>query len=104
MVHRPPGLHWRVSTGGSQGTGKFRPEIDDHWDFRIWLNVDVETSVMRGIARDRDPDDAALHETRYLPAERVYLAEVDPMRLVDVVIDNRDPDLDLDLPRLIRRS
>ncbi|MDT7726913.1 MAG: hypothetical protein QOI21_3489 [Actinomycetota bacterium] len=55
---------------------------------------------MRGIARDRDPDDAAPHETRYLPAERVYLAEVDPMRLVDVVIDNRD----LDLPRLIRRS
>jgi uridine kinase len=46
----------------------------------------------------RTPERSALHETRYLPAERVYLAEVDPLRLVDLVIDNRD----LDRPTLTR--
>ena len=80
------------------GVFAFRPEINHHWDFRIWLDVDPETSIKRGAARDHDPEDAALHETRYLPAERVYLAEVDPLRLVDVVIDNRD----LDRPTLTR--
>jgi uridine kinase len=29
-----------------------------------------------------------VHRDRYLVAERLYIEEVDPIRLVDVVIDN----------------
>jgi uridine kinase len=83
------------------GVFAFRPEINDCWDFRIWLDVDEETSVRRGTHRDQDWAGAqaeAVHRDRYLVAQRLYLAEVDPLRLVDVVIDNTV----FDQPRLLR--
>jgi uridine kinase len=70
-----------------------RPEINAHWDFRVWLEIDPQQSLRRGAARDQDwagSEAEAVHRDRYLPAEELYLAEVDPRRLVDVVIDNRD--------------
>lgn len=82
------------------GVFAFRPEIDDYWDFRIWLEVDAETSVERGAARDRSwagSDAEEVHRDRYLVSERIYLAEVDPLRLVDVVIDNSA----FDRPRIV---
>ena len=72
----------------------FRPEYNDLWDFRIWLDVDPEVSLARGIARDtgREGVDGAtrLHQDRYHAAELIYIAEVEPTSLADVVIDNRD--------------
>ena len=82
------------------GVFAFRPEIDDYWDFRIWLDVDAETSVERGVARDRSwagSDAETVHRDRYLASERIYLAEVDPLRMVDVVIDNSS----FDRPRIV---
>jgi uridine kinase len=82
------------------GVFAFRPEIDEHWDFRIWLDVDSEVSLRRGAQRDRDwagSSAAAVHRDRYLVAEQLYLTEVDPVRLVDVVIDNSA----LDRPRIV---
>jgi uridine kinase len=75
------------------GVFAFRPEINAHWDFRVWLEIDPQQSIRRGAARDQDwagSEAEAVHRDRYLPAEELYLAEVDPLRLVDVVIDNRD--------------
>jgi uridine kinase len=75
------------------GVFAFRPEINAHWDFRVWLEIDPQQSIRRGAARDQDwagSEAEAVHRDRYLPAEELYLAEVDPRRLVDVVIDNRD--------------
>jgi uridine kinase len=72
----------------------FRPEYNDCWEYRIWLDVDPETALSRGIARDRaaeGADEAArVHRDRYLAAATIYLAEVDPQSLADVIIDNRD--------------
>jgi uridine kinase len=72
----------------------FRPEYDDRWDFRVWLDVDAEASLARGIERDaarEGPEQAAsLHRDRYHAAELVYLAEVQPKTRADVVVDNRD--------------
>ena len=34
------------------GVFAFRPELDDQWDFRIWLEVDEQASLRRGIRRD----------------------------------------------------
>ncbi|WP_435059056.1 uridine kinase [Streptomyces sp. bgisy060] len=73
------------------GVFAFRPEINEYWDFRIWLQVDAELSVRRGAERDQDwagTEAESIHRNRYLVAERVYLREVDPLPLADVVIDN----------------
>lgn len=75
------------------GVFAFRPEIDDYWDFRVWLDVDAELSVRRGAARDQNwagSDAEAIHRDRYLVAERIYLDEVDPLKRMDVVVDNSD--------------
>ena len=69
----------------------FRPEINHLWDFRNWLDVDPVISVLRGAERDQNwagSEAEAIHRHRYLPAERLYIEEVNPKRLVDVVIDN----------------
>lgn len=77
------------------GVFAFRPELDAQWDLRIWVQVDEPTSLRRGRARDGDD---AVHRDRYLPAERLYLAEEDPVGRADMVIDNTD----LEVPRLLR--
>lgn len=72
----------------------FRPQYNEFWDYRIWLDVDAAQSLARGIARDAGMEGleeaTRLHRDRYHAAEMIYLAEVDPQSLADVVIDNRD--------------
>lgn len=72
----------------------FRPEYDDMWEYRIWLDVDADLALRRGIARDERVEGRAeaeaLHRDRYHVAEGIYVAEVDPRLRADVVIDNRD--------------
>lgn len=73
------------------GVFAFRPEINDHWDLRIWLDVARELSLRRGIERDQawaGSDSAAVHRDRYAVAERLYVDEVDPAHMADLVIDN----------------
>ena len=77
------------------GVFALRRELDHHWDYRIWLDVSEDASLSRGRARDGAVA-GHLHETRYLPAERTYLADADPVRRADLVIDNAD----FDRPRL----
>ena len=84
------------------GVFAFRPEIDEYWDYRIWLHVEAQTSLRRGARRDRDWAGSAaeaVHRDRYLVAERLYLDEVDPVRLVDVVVDNST----FDRPHIVLR-
>ena len=83
------------------GVFAFRPAINDYWDLRIWLDVTPEISVKRGGARDENwagSEAEAVHRDRYGVAERIYLQEVDPIRLADVVVDNSD----FAHPRLLR--
>lgn len=81
----------------------FRPHHDRFWDYRIWLEVEPEVALARGIARDADREGAEearrLHRDRYRPAEDLYLAEVDPRSRADVTVVNTD----LDGPRLLHR-
>ena len=87
------------------GVFAFRPEINAYWDLRVWVEIDSELSVCRGIERDTamagGADEAErLHRARYLVSERLYASEVDPRSFVDVIIDNTD----FDHPRLIRSA
>jgi uridine kinase len=73
------------------GVFAFRPELNPYWDARLWIDVDAETSVRRGAERDQDwagSEAERIHRERYLPAEEIYLDEVDPVSLADFVIDN----------------
>jgi uridine kinase len=74
------------------GVFALRPELADAWDLTVWLDVDAETALVRGVERDRarDPEAEILHRERYGVAEAVYLAEVDPVGHADVVVDSTD--------------
>lgn len=84
------------------GVFGMRPEYDDCWELRIWLDVSPATSFARGIARDAEREGREeairLHQTRFEPAENLYIAEADPQRHADIVIDNTD----IDAPRIVR--
>jgi uridine kinase len=70
----------------------FRREYNEFWDYRIWLDVDADMALARGIARDTEMEGleeaTRVHRDRYHAAERIYFAEVDPMSLADAIIDN----------------
>ena len=72
----------------------FRPEYNDFWDFRIWIEVSPQVSLERGIARDSNAEGleaaTSVHRDRYRVAEEIYIEEVNPCSLVDVRIDNTD--------------
>jgi uridine kinase len=89
MVTTPPATILIVD-----GVFAFRPEYNDCWEYRIWLEVDPAAALGRGIARDTAAEGAAeatrVHRDRYHAAERIYQAEVGPEVLADLVIDNND--------------
>ena len=72
----------------------FRPEYNEFWDYRIWLEVSAVVSLERGIGRDTDMEGRKeaerLHRDRYHASEQIYIDEVDPRRIADVVIDNTE--------------
>jgi len=70
-----------------------RPELRSHWDLSIFLQVDFNTSVPRGAARDQTPeaiDPAAPAYQRYVGGQRRYLSECSPEQAADIVIDYND--------------
>ena len=72
------------------GVFLLRPELRALWDFRVFVAVDFGELLRRGIARDGGAT-RGLYLTRYLPAQRRYLAEVEPELLADAVLENTDP-------------
>jgi uridine kinase len=78
----------------ADGAYLLRPGLRDLWDFRIFVEIDFALVLARGAARDSawmDAQAAAEHYRRYyIPAERMYDAEVDPRSHADVIVDNRD--------------
>lgn len=72
----------------------FRREYNDCWEYRIWLGVAPGVALRRGVGPDAAAegiDEAIrLHRDRYGVAERIYLAEVGPQALANIVIGNTD--------------
>ncbi len=72
----------------------FRPQYNDCWEYRIWLEVDADVALHRGVTRDTAVEGLEeairVHRDRYGVAEQIYLAEVNPRALADVVIDNTE--------------
>ena len=72
-----------------------RPELNDLWDFRIFLDVGFEVSVERAVERNAEGMESkeALRERfeqRYVPGQRLYLESMKPQTLADAVVDMSD--------------
>jgi len=65
-----------------------RPELDDLWDLRIWVDVSFEESLRRAVIRDAHymEDARGRYERRYHPGQRLYLDQVDPRARADIVV------------------
>ena len=77
-----------------------RPELRDYWDFSIYLYIDEDESIKRGLSRDNgDAEETKLlYLNRYLPGQRIYQKESEPMKYVDIIIDNNN----IENPSIIR--
>ena len=71
-----------------------RREFNDTRNYRIWLDVDARLCLARSVARNAEREEIdgalALHRERYQVAERIYLGEVNPRLLADLIIYNTD--------------
>jgi uridine kinase len=72
-----------------------RPELDAHWDYRVFVKASFETTVARAEVRDAFlGDPAAVRERyarRYVPGQRLYLEACQPEARADAVVENDDP-------------
>jgi uridine kinase len=79
-----------AGTGTVIADGVFlqRPELDDLWDLRIWVDVSFEESLRRAEIRDAHymEDVRGRYERRYHPGQRLYLEQVDPRSRADIVV------------------
>jgi uridine kinase len=71
-----------------------RPELDAHWDLRIYVDISAAESLRRGVARDQSwmggADEAERRfRSKYLPGEQRYHAEVDPRSRAQIVVNGR---------------
>ena len=83
------------------GVFLFRPELNDCWDYRVFIEVEQSLAVERGLKRDlvwiKDEAEARRrYEERYVPGERLYLDAVRPWEFVDAIVTNDN----LSLPEL----
>ena len=88
------------------GVFLFRPELVEHWDVRIWVDVDFEISLQRAMQRaiqhdptwqNRQAELIEQYEKRYIPGQKLYFEVAQPREHAHVSVDNRD----LANPRLI---
>jgi uridine kinase len=68
-----------------------RQELNDCWDLRIFVHVDEAEALRRGVERSGGGDaERRRYLTRYLPGQRLYIAERQPQERADIVLDNTD--------------
>jgi uridine kinase len=75
------------------GVFLLRPELVSYWDFKIYLDVDFLVAILRACLRDKEffanPSEVLTRLCkRYMAGNRLYLEEVRPWDLADVVLDN----------------
>jgi uridine kinase len=77
------------------GVFLLRPELIDRWDLRIFVSTALDTTVDRAVIRERPTSSRADVERRwrerYIPAQQLYFATVDPTRHADIIVHNDEP-------------
>lgn len=77
------------------GVMLFREEINDCWDFRIYMDTRMETALVRGVSRDAETEAEQTvvgkkYLNRYFPGQRMYQARARPTEIADVIVLNTD--------------
>lgn len=77
------------------GAFLFKPVYEPHWDLKVYLHVEFEVALERGIQRDKESlgGEASTRKkylNRYHAASLIYMEEVKPQKLADFMIDNTD--------------
>lgn len=75
------------------GVFLFRPELSHYVDLMIFLRVDEVVAIDRALVRDTSAlseDTLRRYQTKYLPAQRTYLAKYPSERNADIILDNND--------------
>ena len=72
-----------------------RHELNDLWDFRIFLEIGFEVSLERAVRRNAEgmASEEALrerYEKRYIAGQQMYLDSIKPREIADVVVDVND--------------
>lgn len=78
------------------GVFLLRPELREHWDFRVFAEVSFEVSVARASIRDAvlfggSQAARARYIRRYVPGQELYLRESCPKQHADAIVYNDDP-------------
>jgi uridine kinase len=78
-----------------EGVFLFRPELRRYWDFKIFVEIDFETSLKRALERDvylfgEQEEITKRYREKYIPGQKLYLESEKPQSLADIVIDNND--------------
>lgn len=77
-----------------------RPELRHYWDLSIFLRVSFTENTKRTVIRDFDQTTSEIkteesfisrHNSRYIAGQQLYLDQVNPESLADIVIDNENP-------------
>ena len=73
-----------------------RPTFRDDWDVSVYVDVSEQETVARARVRDAELFGGAAeterrYRDRYLPAQKLYRDEADPIAHAHVLIDNEDP-------------
>lgn len=73
-----------------------RPELREYWDLSIFVDVSFATALAGAQERDvavlGSADAVRMrYETRYLPAQQMYLDRENPRARADIVFVNDDP-------------
>jgi uridine kinase len=72
-----------------------RPEIRDHFDYRVLVHTSFETAEVRGVRRDTEALGGVaaaqrLYRQRYHAAQRIYLREAEPWQYAEAMVINED--------------
>ena len=72
-----------------------RPELNEYWDLRIFVQSEFGVTIERAIHRALERDGTiqgvrASYLKRYVPGQRIYLETIRPQERADIVVDNND--------------
>jgi len=78
-----------------EGVFLFRREIEQYWDFKIFVDIDFQTSLMRALERDLylfgdEKEILRKYQERYIPGQKMYIEIEKPKAKADIVINNND--------------
>jgi len=102
-ITTPPLIAPRDAILIMDGIFLLRPLLFPYWDLMIYLHADFNNTVQRGVTRDADLFGSAekareRYLSRYVPGQKLYLDQVNPLDKADILIDNSI----VDNPTLLR--